>query len=159
MCNYLRDVLCVHLACIEIYIRRNDQGITLSLLTLVSRFDMIFHRRFGGRFFRGNEHLWHHVNEEVADFHTSTFPREMGVALDMLDTSYHPRTSYHLCTLMYTLDKLFFVFKKLWADDFDIQCMVAYEILQIALHRCSEWHRSEKKKGNMLGDAYPRVDL
>ena len=37
--------------------------------------------------------------------------------------------------------------------------MVAYKILQIASRPCTEWHRSEKKKGNMLGDAYPWVDL
>ena len=120
-------------ACIEIYIRGNDWGNTLSLLTLVFRFDMIFHRRFGGRFCRGNEHLWHHANEEAADFHTPIFKREMGTALDMLCTGYCP------CVLMYRLDELFFVFKKLQVDDFDVQRVVAYEILQIASHQCTEW--------------------
>ena len=124
----LRDALCVCFACIEIYIRGNDQGVALSLLTLVLRFDVIFCRCFGGRFCKGNEHLWHHVNEEVVDFHTPTFQREMVTALDMLCTSYHP------CVLMYALDKLFFVFKKLQVDDFDAQCVVVYEILQIASH-------------------------
>ena len=81
---HLRDALCVHFAHIEIYIRGNDQGNTPSLLTLVFRFDVIFHRPFGGRFCRDNEHLWCHANEEVADFHTLTFQREMGMALDML---------------------------------------------------------------------------
>ena len=147
-----RDALCVHFACIEIYIRRNDQGIALSLLTHVFRFDVIFHRRYGGRFCRGNEHLWCYVNEEVADFHTPTFQREMGMALDMLRTGYCP------CILMYAPDKLFFVFKKLQADDFNVQCVLAYEILQIASCQCMEQHGSKKKKGNMLGDAYPWVD-
>ena len=124
----LRDTLCVHFACIEIYIRGNDQGITLSLLTLVFRFDVIFHRHFGGRFCRGSEHLWCHVNEEAVDFHTPTFQREMGMALDVL------HTGYYLHVLMYTLDELFFVFKKLLADDFDTQCVVACEILQIVSH-------------------------
>ena len=122
---HLREALCVPIACIEIYIRGNDQGITLSLLTLVFRFDVIFHRHFGGRFCKVNEHLWCHVNEEAADFHTPTFQREMGMALDVLYTSYCP------CVLMHALDELFFVFKKLQADDFNVQCMVAYEILQI----------------------------
>ena len=103
----LRDALCVHFACIEIYIRGNDQGIALSLLTLVFRFDVIFHRHFGGRFCKSNEHLWCHVNEEVANFHILTFQREMGTALDVLHTGCHP------CILMYVLDELFFVFKKL----------------------------------------------
>ena len=149
----LRDVLCVHFARIEIYIRGNDQDIALSLLTLVFRFDVVFHRHFSGRFCRGNEHLWHHVNEEAADFHTLTFQREMGMALDVLCTGYHP------CILMYVLDKLFFVFKKLRANDFDAQCMVAYETLQMASCRCMEWCGNEKKKGNTLGDAYLQVDL
>ena len=143
----------MHFACIEIYISGNDQGIALSLLTLVFRFDVIFHRHFGGRFCKGNEHLWHHMNEEVVDFHTLTFQREMGVALDMLCTS------YHLCILMYILDKLFFVFKKLQANNFDMQCMVAHEIRQIGSCRCTEWHGSEKKKSNALGDAYLWVDF
>ena len=125
---HLRDVLCVCFACIEIYIRGNDQGITLTLLTLVFRFDMIFRRHFGGRFCRDNEHLWCHVNEEAADFHTLTFQREMGTTLDVLCTGYRPYI------LMYALDELFFVFKKLWADDFNAQCTVACEILQIASH-------------------------
>ena len=124
---HLRDALCVHFAYIKIYIRGNDQGITLRLLTLVFRFDMIFHRHFGGRFCKGNEHLWHHVNEEAVDFHTPTFQGKMGAILDML------HTGYHLCILMYALDELFFVFKKLQANNFDLHCMVAYEILQVAL--------------------------
>ena len=89
----------------------------------------------------------------MADFHTLTFKRETGAALDMLRTSYHPRV------LMYALDELFFVFKKLRANNFDMQSMVAYEILQIVSHQCMEWHGSEKKKENMLGDAYPWVDF
>ena len=144
---HLRDVLCVHFACIEMYIRGNNQDIT------DFRFDMIFHRRFGGRFCKSNEHLWCHVNKEVVDFHTPTFQRETSVALDMLRIGYHP------CILMYMLDELFFVFKKLWAANFDVQCVVAYDILQIASHRCTEQHGSKKKKGNMLGDAYPQVDF
>ena len=85
---HLRDVLCVHFACIKIYIRGNNQDITLSLLTLVFRFDVIFHRHFGSRFCKGNEHLWCHVNEEAVDFHSLTFQREMGMALDVLHTGY-----------------------------------------------------------------------
>ena len=34
-----------------------------------------------------------------------------------------PPVMYHL---MYMLDELFFVFKKLWTNDFNVQCMVAY---------------------------------
>ena len=131
----------------------NDQGIALSLLTLVFRFDVIFHRCFSGRFCKGNEHLWCHVNKETVDFHILTFEREMGMALDVL------HTGYCLRILMYMLDELFFVFKKLQANDFDAQCMVAYEILQIALHQCTEQHRSKKKKENTLGDTYPWVDF
>ena len=150
---HLRDLLCVCFAHIEIYISRNNQGIALSLLTLVFRFDVIFHRHFGGRFCRGNEHLWCHVNEEMADFHTPTFQRETGMALDVL------HTGYCLCVLMYVLYGLFFVFKKLHADDFDTQSVVAYEILQIMLHQCTEQHGSKKEKDNTLGDAYLQVDL
>ena len=141
-------MLCVRFAYIEIYIRGNDQGNALSLLTLVFRFDVIFHRHFSGRFCRDNEHLWHHTNKEAVDFHTLTFQREMGAALDVLCTGYHPRI------LMYALDKLFFVFKKLQVDDFHMQCVVAYEILQIVFHRCMEWCKSEKNKDNTLGDTY-----
>ena len=93
------------------------------------------------------------MNEEAVDFHTLTFQRETGAALDMLVTG------YRLCIFMYVLDELFFVFNKLWADDFHAQCMVAYEILQIVLHQCMEWRRSDKKKGNMLGDGHPWVDF
>ena len=52
-----------------------------------------------------------------------------------------------------------FVFKKLRADDFDAQCVVACEILQIASRHCTEWCRSRKQKGNTLGDPYPWVDF
>ena len=117
--------VCVCFAHIKIYIRGNDWANALSLLTLVFRFYVIFHRHFSGRFHRGNEYLWCHVNEEVVDFHTSTFERERGMALDVLCTG------YHLCILVYVLDELFFVFKKLWVDDFNVQCVVAYQILQI----------------------------
>ena len=106
----------------------NNQSNALSLLTLVFRFDMIFHKRLGGRFCKSNEHLWHHVNEEAVDFHTMTFQSETGMALDMLHTSYYP----HL--LLYMLNELFFIFKKLRAGNFDMQCVVTNEILQIALH-------------------------
>ena len=150
---HLRGVLCVCFAHLEIHIRGNDQGIALSWLTLVFRFDVIFHGHFGGRFCKGNEHLWHHVNKETVDFHTPTFKRGTGMVLDML------HTGYHLCVLMYMLDELFFVFKKLWTNDFNVQCMVAYEIPQIVSHRCMEWHGSEKKKENTLRDTYPRVDF
>ena len=105
----------------------NDQGIALSWLTPVFRFNVIFHRHFGGMFCKGNEHLRCHVNEEMADFHTPTFERGTGVALDML------RTGYCLHILMYMFDELFFVFKKLRANDFNAQCVVAYKNLQIAL--------------------------
>ena len=149
----LRDMLCVHFACLEIHIRGEWPGYCTNWLTLVFRFDMISHRHFGGRFCKGNEHLWHHVNEEMADFHTLTFERGTGMALDMLHIGYHP------CILMYMLDELFFVFKKLQTNDFDAQYVVAYEILHIASCRCMEQCGSEKKKENMLGDAYPQVDF
>ena len=77
----------------------------------------------------------------------------MGAALDVLCTSYHP------CVLMYMLDEFFFVFKKLLDDDFNVQSVVAYEILQIVSCRCKEWCGSEKKKDNTLGDAYPQMNL
>ena len=87
------------------------------------------------------------------DFHILTFQRKMGAALDVLCTG------YYLHILMYALEKLFFVFKKLWSNDFDTQCMVAYEIPQIASCQCREQYGSEKKKGNMLGDTYSWADL
>ena len=92
---HLRDALSVHFACIEIYIRGNDQCNALSLLTLVFRFDVIFHRRFGDSFCKGNEHLWHHANKETVDFQTPTFQRETDTALDMLLTGYHPERRAH----------------------------------------------------------------
>ena len=45
------------------------------------------------------------------------------------------------------------------ADDFDAQCVVAYEILQIVSCGCMDWCGSEKQKDNTLGDAYPWVDF
>ena len=122
----------------------NDQGIALSWLTLVFRFDVIFQRRFGGRFCKDNEHLWCHVNKETVDFHTLTFERGSGTALDMLHKSYCP------CILMYVLDELLFVFKKLQANNFDMQCVVAYEILQIASCQCTEQCRNRKRNRTHL---------
>ena len=57
------------------------------------------------------------------------------------------------------LDELFFVHKRVRANDVNGQCMVTYEILKIALLHCMEWCSSEKKKCNTLGDAYPKVNL
>ena len=114
----------MYFAHLEIHIRGNDQGIALSWLHLAFRFDVIFHRHFSVRFCKGIEHLWCHVNEEMADFHTLTFERGMGTALDVLHTGYHPRI------LMYMLDEFFLVFKKLWANDFNAQCVVAYEFFR-----------------------------
>ena len=132
--------------------RGNDEVIVLSMLVLVFRFNMIFHRCFGGRLCRGNEHLWHHVNEEVADFYTATFQRETGMAIDVLCTGYHPHV------LMYALDELFFMYKRIQANNLDVLHVVAYEILEIASLHCTKQH-SSKKKCHTLGDAYPKVNL
>ena len=99
--------------------------LALNILTLVFRFNVIFNRCFGGRFHTCSEHLWCHMNEEVADFITLTFQREMGMAIDVLHTGYHPSI------LMYMLDEIFFVYKKMqMIDDLDVQHMVAFEILR-----------------------------
>ena len=54
----------------------------------------------------------------MLDFHTPTYKCETSTAIDML------HTGYCLCVLMYALDELFYIFKKLWAEDFDVQCVV-----------------------------------
>ena len=149
----LGNPLCVHFACARIYTWGNNQGIVLSWLTLVFRFSTIFKRSFGARFCKTNEHLWCHMNEEMSDFHTPTFKHETGVVIDVL------HTSYCLCVFLDMIDELFYIFKKLWADNFDVQCVVMWEILQIVSCHCTEWCGSEKQKENMLGDAYPCVDF
>ena len=100
---------------------------------------MIFKRCFRGRFCKGNEHLWHHVNAEVVDFHTPTYERETGVAIDVLQTGSHPRM------LLYMLDELFYVYKRVGVNDVDRQHVVTYEILTVALFRCTKQHGSQKE--------------
>ena len=63
----------------------------------------------------------------MSDFHTLTCKHETAMAIKVL------HTGYCLCILLYMLDELFCIFKKLKTDDFNIQCMVTWEILHITL--------------------------
>ena len=85
---------------------------------------MIFQRCFGDRFYKGNEHLWCHIDNEAADFDTPTFERETGVAINVLCTGFHS------CMLLYALDELFYVYKRGRANNLDAHCMVACETTQ-----------------------------
>ena len=82
-----------------------------------------------------------------------THNHETGTPIDLRMNGTHTRM------MLYALDELFYMFWGIGANDIDGQCVVAYEILTIALFCCTEWHGSPKKPCNTLGDAYPRVIL
>ena len=131
----------------------SNKGVVLNDLALVFRFGVIFKRCFKGKFSKSNEHLWWHINVEIADFQMLTYERNTGVPIDVLRTGSLPRM------LLYALNELFYVYKGVGVNDADGQCVVAYEILMVALLHCTEWHGSQKKECNTLGAAYPGVNL
>ena len=77
----------------------------------------------------------------------------MGTPIDVL------RTGMHLCMMLYALDKLFYIYRGVGTNYMGGQCIVAYEILSVALFCCTEWCGNPKKACNTLGNAYPRVNL
>ena len=61
-----------------------------------------------------------------------------------------PLTSSKLatdCMFLYMLDEMFHVFKQLKEVDFNVQCIIAWEILHITQPHCTEQCRGEKAKG------------
>ena len=124
----------------------------LNDLALICRLNTIFRKCFKGTFYKGSEHLWRHVNEDLADFQMPTYG-EIGVPIDLKRTGTCPRM------MLYTLDELFYMFRGIGTNDIDGQHIVAYEILTIASPCYTEQHSSPKKSCNTLGDAYPRVIL
>ena len=61
--------------------------------------------------------------------------------------------------MLYAMDEMFHLFWGVGANNLDGQCVIAYEILALALLCCTEWCSSAKTCCNTLGDAYPLVDL
>ena len=122
-------------------------------MALICRFDTSFRRCFKGTSYKGSEHFWRHVNEDLADFQMPTFTHKMSTPIDLRRTGMHP------CMMLYTLDELFYMFQGIGTNDIDRQCVIACEILTIALLCCTEQHGSPKKPCNTLGNAYPRVVL
>ena len=81
-----------------------------------------------------------------------THERGSGAPIDMLRTGSHP------CMLLHVLNILFYMYKGVGGNDMDRQCVVAYEILKVALLNCME-QRGSQKEYKTLGAAYPRVNL
>ena len=122
-------------------------------MALVCRFDTIFRRRFKGAFCKGSKHLWKHVNEDLADFQMPMHDGKTGTPIDLRRTGMSP------CMMLYTLDEFFYVFLGIGINDIDMQHVITYDILTVALLCCTEQCGSPKKPCNTLGDAYPRVVL
>ena len=59
---------------------------------------------------------------------------------------------------MYALDELFFVFQQLNDENIDACHIIAWDILNVVQHRCTERCGEVKPKDWTLGDAYPRVN-
>ena len=130
----------------------SNEGVELNDLALIFRFGVIFKRCFKGKCSKSNEHLWWHVNAEIADFQMPSNEWDMGTPINVLMTSSCP----HM--LLYVLDELFYVYKGVGVNDVDGQCVVAYKILTVVLPHCMERHSSQKEC-NTLGATYPRVNL
>ena len=145
--------LCCTLHALKSRLGGSDKGIVLNDLALIFRFGVIFKKCFKGKFSKSNEHLWWHVDVEIADFQMLTYEWDTGAPIDVLRTGSHP------CMLLYSLDELFYVYRGVGENDMDRQCVVAYEILKVASLYCMEWCGSQKKECNTLGAAYPRVNL
>ena len=110
----------------------NGKGIVLNDLAFIFRFGLIFKKCFKGKFSKSNEHFWWHIGMEIADFQTLTYEWDMGAPINVLRTG----SCKHM--LLYMLDKLFYMYKGVGANDVDGQCVVAYEILKAALLHCME---------------------
>ena len=80
---------------------------------------------------KDNEHLWRHINESLADFEMPTYDREMGTPCNQKRTGTCP----HM--MLYAMDEMFHIFWGMRANDVNGQCVVAYEILALALLHCT----------------------
>ena len=76
---------------------------------------MIFKKHFKGKFSKSNEHLQWHIGVEIADFQMLTYERGTSTPIDVLRTDSHP------CMLLYTLNKLFYMYKGVEGNDTDGQ--------------------------------------
>ena len=102
---------------------------------------------------KDNGHLWRHTNESLTDFKMLTYDHEMGVPCNQKRMRTCPRM------MLYAMDEMFHVFQGMGANDLNGQCVIAYEILALALLHCTEQCSCIKKHCNNLNDTYPLVDL
>ena len=123
------------------------------VLISAHRFEAIFCHRFGMMFSKDAEKFWHFASENIPDFYMPTLKKEMLVPYDKLREGMHPKM------LLYTLDKLFHVFKGVGANDLNGQCMVAHEILSFASLCCMEWRGKPINPCKTCGDASTMVDV
>ena len=68
------------------------------------------------------------------------------------------RTGMHPCMMLYAMDEMFHIFQGVGANNLNRQCVVAYEILALALLCSMEWCGCTKCC-NSLSDTYPLADL
>ena len=61
--------------------------------------------------------------------------------------------------ILYVMDEMLHIFQGVGASDLNGQHVIAYEILALVSHHCTEWHGCTKKSCNSLSNAYPLVDL
>ena len=69
----------------------SDKGIVLNNLALIFRFGVSFKKCFKGKFSKSNEHLWQHIDVEIADFQMPTYEWDMGAPIDVLRTGSCPQ--------------------------------------------------------------------
>ena len=117
------------------------------------RFETIFRWCFNAAFSKDYEHLWQHASETMADSSSPTFDTDDLSPCSIKHTGSCPKM------LLYALDELFHVFRGMGTNDLDGQCVIAYQILSLALLHYTEWCSKPKKCHKMHRGAYPRVDL
>ena len=116
------------------------------------RFEAIFKRRFGRMFSYGAEDEWKYKSEGINSFKMPTIQH---------DTLWHNNVmqeGYRLKMLLYTLDKLFYIYDQVKHHrGIDEKFVVAYEILSLSALCCTECQGWMEKSG--MPDAMPLVNL
>ena len=97
------------------------------------RFETIFHHRFKASFPNDAEKYWYFTSKNFADYYAPTLLHETLVPYNKIQEGMHPKM------LLYALDELFYVFRRVGVNNIDGKCIVAYKILSLASLHCIEW--------------------
>ena len=115
-------------------------------LFVVDRSEAMFTLRTGRTFTHATEGLWKTRvlggrDVGIPPFKTPTLNKGMLWAVEIMRDRYHPKM------LLYTLDKLFFVYAQIRDSPRDERVVLAYEILCISSSRCTDRQNGVEQMG------------